>query len=290
METLTEQKTNKLDLPPPYQLVQGRHGWMLCNLNDSYMGQAIAKYGECCELESQFLLNLASRGGMVVEVGANMGIHTVPLAQSLAVQGRKVLAFEPQRVIFQQLCANLAINGLTNVTALPYACGREAGVVTFEEPDYRQGGNFGGISMQASSSPARSSTVLVPCVRVDDVVNVEHVGLLKVDVEGFELKVLEGSVATIQRCRPLLYVENDRVDQSRDLIEWIWAAGYNLWWHVPWLFNQDNYFHVTENIYKTIASFNMLAIPREVPANINGMEPIHDSSFHPLAKAPRAGL
>ena len=73
---------------------------MLCNLNDYYMGKAIATYGECCELESQFLLNIADRGEMVVEVGANMGIHTVPVARSLAAQGRKLLAFEPQRVIF----------------------------------------------------------------------------------------------------------------------------------------------------------------------------------------------
>ena len=169
------------------------------------------------------------------------------------------------------------------MTALPYACGAEPGVVTFAEPDYRQTGNFGGISMQAAGPPARASTAMVPCVRVDDVVNVEHVGLLKVDVEGFERKVLEGAAATIQRCRPLLYVENDRVAQSRDLIEWIWAAGYNLWWHVPLLFNPKNYFGVAENLYAGIASFNMLAIPRETDSNIKGMEPVRDSGFHPLA-------
>jgi len=252
---------------------------MLCNVNDVYMGKAMATYGECCELESQFLLNLTGRGGMVVEVGANMGIHTIPLAQSLAAQSRQVLAFEPQRVIFQQLCANLALNGLTNVNALPYACGAEAGVVTFGEPNYRQLGNFGGISMQA---PEHASEALVPCVRVDDVVNTEHVGLLKVDVEGFELKVVQGAVSTVQRCRPLLYVENDRRDHSRELIEWIWAAGYNLWWHQPWLFNPDNYFQVAENLYSGVASFNMLGVPREINTNTKGMEMVVDSSSHPL--------
>jgi FkbM family methyltransferase len=51
-----------------------------------------------------------------------MGIHTVPLAQALQEQGRRLVAFEPQPVIFQQLCANLALNGLMNVTAWPFAC------------------------------------------------------------------------------------------------------------------------------------------------------------------------
>jgi hypothetical protein len=80
----------------------------------------------------------------------------------------------------------------------------------------------------------------------------------------------------------LLYVENDRPDRSHELIEWIWAAGYNLWWHQPWLFNSDNYFQVAENLYSGVASFNMLGVPREVNTNIKGMEMVVDSSRHPL--------
>jgi FkbM family methyltransferase len=233
--------------------------------------------GECCELETRFLLNLTRRGGMVVEVGANMGIHTVPLAQTLAAQGRQVLAFDPQRVFFRQFCANLPLNGLTN--ALSYACGAEAGVVTFAEPNYRPLGDFGGISMETAE---QVSQVRVPCVRVDDVVNTEHVGPLKVGVECFELKALQGAASTVQRCRPLLYLENDRLDRSRELLEWIWAAGHKLWWHKPLLFNPENFFQVAANLYSGIASFNMLGVPREVNTNSKGMEIVVDSSSHPL--------
>jgi hypothetical protein len=55
----------------------------------------------------------------------------------------------------------------------------------------------------------------------------EKVGLLKIDVEGYELRVLKGSRALIQRPRPLLHVENDRVEHSQELIEWIGEAGHN---------------------------------------------------------------
>ena len=278
---------NKLDVAPPYSLVQSRRGWMLANLNDVYMGKAMATYGECNELELALLLVLAQNPGMVVEVGANMGIHTVPLARALRERRRQVVAFEPQPVVFQQLCANLALNGLMNVTAWPYACGEEPGFVTFPRPDYLKTGNFGGVAMSNSAPAGGYGSVQAPCVRLDDMLPSERVGLLKIDVEGFELRVLKGSRALIQRSRPLLYVENDRAEHSQELIEWLWEMGYNLWWHTPPLFNPQNFFGVANNIYGTMASLNMLGVPREVsivaPAQLIKVE---DSTYHPTRPGP----
>lgn len=283
---------NKLNVAPPYCLVQSRHGWMLANLNDIYMGMAIATYGECNELELAVLLALAQYPGLVVEVGANMGTHTVPLAQALRERRRQLVAFEPQPVVFQQLCANLALNGLMNVTAWPDACGEEPGVVTFPLPDYLKTGNFGGVPMSNSAPASGYGSVQAPCVRLDDMLPSERVGLLKIDVEGFELRVLKGSRALIQRSRPLLYLENDRAEQSQELIEWLWAMGYNLWWHTPPLFNPQNFFGVANNIYGRLASLNMLGVPREValvaPAQFIKVE---DSTYHPtrpVVPAPSA--
>lgn len=271
----------KLDVAPPYQLVESRHGWMLCNVNDFYMGKAICTYGECCEFEWGILVHLAGLNGLVIEVGANMGVFTVPLGQFLSGQGRKMLAFEPQPVIYQQLNANLALNGLMNVTALPYACGAETGKVTFPEPDYRRPGNFGAVSMDQPDAPAM---LQAPCVKLDDIIGDDLAGLLKIDVEGFELNVLKGATSIIERCRPAIYVENDRRDRSRELIEWLWRAGYKLWWHTPLLFNPNNFFGVSENLYPNIASINMLAFPSEKASEIPNLPAVTDSGFHPLAR------
>ena len=277
--------TSPYTLPAPYQLSSTRHGIMLLNSNDVYMGQAFLQYGECCEIEIRLLKSLLKMPGLVVEVGANMGVHTVPLAAELARQGRSMLALEPQPIIFQQLCANLALNGLMNVTALPYACGKKSGVVSFEVPDYHSQGNFGGTSMRAcSETPARHATV--PCVRLDDLVPETTVGLIKIDVEGYELQVLEGSSSILKRSRPLLYVENDRVSQSPQLIQWLFDHGYELWWHVPPLFNSDNFRGVEENIYSNICSFNMLCVPKPNNLIIEGLARVVDPFFHPLAPQP----
>ena len=275
---------NLLDgLDVPYQLIAARHGPMLVNPNDEYLGKAIVLYGECCELEIAFLLNLISvRPGIVVEIGANIGTHTVPLAKALAAQGRRLVAFEPQPVIFQNLCANLALNGLSNVLAWPFACGDRPQTVYFSLPNYAAAGNFGGVSMALDRS---TQQIAVPCHPLDALMGSETVSLLKIDVEGFELSALKGASGVIASSRPLLYVENDRVEKSRDLIEWLWSKDYQLWWHVPNLFNPDNFFGNSNDRYKSVASFNMLGVPRELGIPVSGLAEVSANS-HPLSGSP----
>ncbi len=268
-----------IEVAPPCKLVRARHGWMLVNGNDVYMGQAVLRYGECCEIEVAFLLKLiAMRPGTVIEVGTNIGTHTVPMAKWLATQNRRLIAFEPQPVIFQNLCANLALNGLGNVTAWPNACSDRSGTVYFHRPDYVAQGNFGGVSM---ATELAAGAIAVPCVDLDTFLPKESVGLMKIDVEGFELNVLKGATQLIDRSRPVLYVENDRPDRSKDLVEWLWSKQYRLWWHVPLLFNPDNYFGDAVDLYPRVASVNMLCLPREIESPFPGMEEVL-TTRHPL--------
>ena len=101
--------------------------------------------------------------------------------------------------------------------------------------------------MQASAAP---DLVSVPCLRLDDVIGESDVRLLKIDVEGFELAALQGAARILQRSRPLLYLENDRMEKSRALIEWLWAQQYRLWWHITPLYNPQNHFGNSENVLR----------------------------------------
>jgi FkbM family methyltransferase len=272
-------------IAPPYQLAATRHGVMLINRNDIYMGQSLLRYGECCQFEIDLLLRLIapsgpSASGLVLEAGSNMGVHSVPMAQELARQSRSMLAFEPQPVIFQQLCANLALNGLMNVTALPYACGTSPGVVSFQAPDYLSPGNFGGTAM--SSTPA-ASTLTVPCYPLDSFVHDAPVALIKIDVEGHELRILQGAQHILSRSHPILYVENDRIDQSPELIEWLLTQGYRLWWHITPAFNPDNFLDLQQNFYGDVSFINMLGVHRSRNITIQGLPEITNPALHPLA-------
>ncbi|WP_220094869.1 FkbM family methyltransferase [Paraburkholderia hayleyella] len=226
------------------------------------------------------MLQLLIRPGMLVEVGANVGAHTVALAREGANQGRQLAVFEPQPFIFQNLCANLALNGITNVRAWPFACGETERTIYFQRQDYLQTGNFGGVEMQEQ---ADGDSIAVPCIKLDDVLDGASVGLIKIDVEGFELLVLQGAEQIIAQSRPVLYVENDRVESSPALIQWLMDKDYRLWWHTPNLFNPDNFFGKEENIYGHVMSFNMLALPKEIDIAVNGLLEITDAESHILA-------
>ncbi len=264
------------------QLVNARHGIMLVNPRDYFVGQAIIAYGEYSEPEQQALAALVSQSqGDVVEIGANIGAHSVPLARALSDRGGRLIAFEPQPVVFQMLCANIALNGLANVLAWPFACGAEAGVVAFAPPDYGAVGNFGAVEMTASAGGAAQT---VPRVRLDDWAGESRIGLIKIDVEGQELAALTGATATLARHRPLLYLENDRFEQSPALITWLNAAGYRLWWHLPPLFSAANFFGQSENRYPNLVSVNMIGVPREIDADMGDLRPIEDAGWHPLKR------
>jgi FkbM family methyltransferase len=265
----------------PYVLVDTRHGTMLASRFDEYVGQALIQYGEYAELETQLLIQCIDGPGTVVEVGANIGSQTVPLAKAAKAVGADFMAFEPQPFVFQNLCANLALNAVDNVAAWPFACAADPGTVWLTLPDYRQPGNFGAVS--ARTQPLKNG-IQAPCVRLDDMTHGRSVRLLKVDVEGFELQVLQGARNVLASHRPLLYVENDRVARSSALIQYLWDRGYRLWWHISPLFNPQNFRGNTENHYPDICSVNMLGLPQESKLVLRGFEEIVDATAHPFAR------
>lgn len=261
------------------QLARTRDGYCLYNRNDRYVGPAIAAYGEFSAHERDFLLQLCGPGDVVIEAGANIGAHTVELARRVGQQGA-VFAFEPQRVVFQALCANVAINSLANVHCHWAALGDAEGSirVPFLDPSLPE--NFGGLSIGGEA--ARSE--IVACRTLDGLVSLPRLRLIKIDVEGMERAVISGGKNLIARFKPLLYVENDRVEQSEGLMRLLDSLGYNLHWHLPPLYNEKNFYGVAENIFPRLASFNLLCVHRDNALVRTDMPKISDFSAHPLKR------
>ena len=106
-------------------LIEGRHGYVLYNVNDRYIGRSVENYGEWSPAETALFARFCRPGDYVVDVGANIGTHTLAFARLVGERGR-VFAFEPQRMVAQVLAANAALNSLTNGPYLPSGgrCGR----------------------------------------------------------------------------------------------------------------------------------------------------------------------
>jgi FkbM family methyltransferase len=241
-----------------------RSGPMVYNRNDQYVGASLEKYGEYSWLEHELFAQIVEPNSVVVEAGANIGVHTVGLAK-LVGEGGAVLAFEPQRLAFQTLCANLALNQCTNVLAYQLAVGANHGELLVPSLDPRMPQNFGGLSLAHAT---QGETVPV---RTLDEYTLPSCRLIKVDVEGMERDVLLGAQRMIARHRPYLYLENDRKDLGQALLELIFSLGYDAYWHVPPLFNPDNFAGDAENIFPGLGSINMLCVPSEARMAVDGL-------------------
>lgn len=256
-------------LPPDVRLTHTRHGLMLYPAGDIFIGPCLHAYGEYCPDEGDAFRQLLKPGSVVVEAGANIGAHTLHLSR-LAGNAGQVHVFEPQRRIFQILCANLALNSVSNVHPRQEGLGSVNGTMWVSAPDAGAVANFGGVALSGSGlEPVQIVTL--------DSLGLKRLDLVKIDVEGMEERVIQGGIDTIRRLRPKLYLENDPGDaglaKSASLIRAIRDLGYRLWWHLPALYSPGNFRGLRENIFpRHIVSINMLCVRDDEAVSTNFIE------------------
>jgi FkbM family methyltransferase len=227
-----------------------RHGKLQYFTSDLWLGRSLALYGEWSEGECELYRRVIGPNDYVMEVGANIGAHTVELAKL----AHYVIALEANPPTCEVLKQNLLANAPDNVEALCVAAGdkpRRASLLV-------KANNPGGTEVQEDESGDIAVETL------DFILgNRVPVHFLKLDCEGSELAVLQGAVQTIERCRPLLYVENDRADKSDALITWIHQRNYRLYQHHTPLFNANNHRGYKINVFGNLVSAMLFCVPAE---------------------------
>jgi len=246
-----------------------RYGPMIFSDKDRYIGKGFDLYGEFSYYEVDFLKKLVEPGNMVIDVGANIGGITIPLAQKIGPDGYMV-AFEPQQYIYHTLCGNIAINNLTNTACFQRIVNNTNGEVRkFPVLDYNKECNFG----DNSANQVKEDMVCLPVATCTiDSLNLSNPNLIKADVQGEELDVLMGAEETIKRARPFLYVESENQEDSENIIKFLEQFDYNCLFHRPPLFNPENFNGNKDNVFDRVLengiisqtiSGNIFAYPKE---------------------------
>lgn len=212
------------------------YGLMILNRHDINQTNALVKLGRAIDHDEIVLLQTIARllgdDFEFLDIGANFGTYTLGLAP-LAPRG-KVHAFEPQRIIHHMLAGSVALNGLTHVHCHNLAVGKTEGRIEVPQFNYTEPMNFGSVEFLPEQTEPLSQT------RSHDPDKVEHVGLvtidgfgfkrarmMKIDVEGMEMDVLDGATETIRRCRPVMLVEFIKADMEA-LHQRIAGFGYGI--------------------------------------------------------------
>lgn len=135
--------------------------------------------------------------GVVVDVGANLGNHTLYFA---TVMGREVVAVEPEEDNLRALRRNIQANGIDDMVDVhPVAAWNEVGRVELE---MQIEGNRGTFSAHAKEDGS------IPGEPLASIVGDRSVALIKIDVEGAEERVIEGALPLLERWHPLLVIES----------------------------------------------------------------------------------
>ena len=125
-------------------LKETEDGRILYSPNDKYIGRSIEKYGHYQLEEKKIFAQYVNKGSIVIDVGANIGTHTLWFAKN----AKHVTAFEPQRFIFQTLCANMALNDIQHVDCRQLGVGEKQELIKVPIPNYEVENNFGGFQIK----------------------------------------------------------------------------------------------------------------------------------------------
>ena len=165
-----------------------RRGYRL-RFNPTAMSASLWVDGEYSAEDEYFFEALLKPGDLVVDVGANIGALTLCAAARVGASG-KIFSVEAHPVIFRYLMRNLRFNKSTNVEAHNLAIGNRKGKAACT--DRR--------SDDQNAIAAGSEGIEIDLCPLDEVIpNEARITLLKIDVEGYELFVLQGAASTLDR-------------------------------------------------------------------------------------------
>jgi FkbM family methyltransferase len=256
------------NIAPHYVLKACKHGNFLLNDFDIDVSEHLRLYGEWSELELELFLSIIQSDDIVLDVGANIGAFTIPLAKKVGQHGR-VHAFEPQRIINQRLNANVVLNGLENVITYHAALGNSSGSIAVPYLEYSVDSNFGALSLvRGYGNITTEWSYNVSLVTLDSInyynpyTGKDCPTFVKMDVELMERSVLQGGITMITRCKPIIHTENNNELTSAGLVEQFYVMDYVPFWDIKPNFNpafKDTHPDITNGYH----NMNMICIPRE---------------------------
>lgn len=161
---------------------------------------------------------LAAREGIFVDVGANVGATSIPIA--ITNREQRIVSFEPHPLNCKRLRENRDMNKLSHVLVEEKAVSSSQGKISF----YAQLGskNMGLSSLQLNHDIENHEKIEVDVVTLDDYFKDRELpcSAIKIDVQGFEWQVLQGAKEIIQQDRPYVFFEHeDEYFSSSDLRE-----------------------------------------------------------------------
>jgi FkbM family methyltransferase len=174
--------------------------------------------------QAEAVASILRPGDVLIDIGANVGFYTILASKRVGKKG-KVYAIEPFLRNLLLLSLHIKINRCSNVIIVPAACADVSGIALFQPGRNPAEGR---ILNSADSVDAALKIVPVPMISIDDLCKKLSVcpSVLKIDVEGAELRVLQGARETLRRCKPYLFISVHSDQVRGDVLSFLDEIGY----------------------------------------------------------------
>ena len=207
-----------------------RYGNMKYFVDDPVIGRSLDLYGEYCHNEIEWMKTLTNSKSFVIDIGANIGTHTIGIAPHV----KRVLAFEPDPSNFELLLQNLSTTMSKNVTPVPIAASDVLAQVgtAFD---------YGKTTLTTSGEIAATP--------IDMIQELPGIDFVKIDVEGTELKVLNGMRQTIASNKPQMLIEMQDPTTYAKTFDFLNGFEYNIYWLSVSTYTEHNHKGNTQDVF-----------------------------------------
>ena len=208
---------------------------VLDTTRNCYVDERIAEQG-CWETElSRAIIKYLQNESVFLDVGANIGYHSLFAASLLKGSGR-IYSFEPISYLCKQLQESIALNNFTNIEVCNFGVAESDGEAV--------------IHMRAENIGA-STLLTFPKIEKFDIKDTENVvikkldsflgggakvDVIKIDVEGYELEALRGAASILKNSHPVIFMEfspvvyvQDHANKPLELVGFLRGFGYSFY-------------------------------------------------------------
>lgn len=268
-----------------YEIFDCRHGKLVHFSADRTIGLSLRLYGEWAEAEIFLISNLVRPGDVVVDVGANIGTHSLALSRMVGPAG-EVISIDGQKEVFQLLSANMLINSSFNVRCINSLVASSPGMIDMPRRSIEENPNYGEVSFvdDVNSKIMDDDVIPISVISLDSL-RLSKCNFIKVDVEDMEIDVFNGATETIKKLRPAIYFEQRSEKNLKQIFEYFRKIDYCLRWHVSNPFTKNNYNGHGENIFGGTCEVNIVALPMEMDVPeyiISNTNLISEAKYNPV--------
>ncbi len=187
-------------------------------------------------LTTKMTIQELKKGMVCLDIGSNIGYYA--LLESKAVKDTgNIIAIEPSPTNFEYLKKNIELGKVTNLDLYNFAAGDKDGEINFLIHDRS---NLGYVITEGKPIPKSAKTIRIPIKRIDPFLEekkIEKLDFVRMDVEGFEIKLFEGLWQTLRKFKPMIQMEfhnsQFKLYEKKKFFEKLKTEGYEIKYFIP---------------------------------------------------------